>query len=180
VIWPQGRPGADTARESCLSCGHAGRHASWCGDDYLGRERVEILEPIGAISERVLAKSTVGAVRAGRDLEAARQWKPKVLCAQKLSAADREWVHDRIVALTAGRQSRGDTHRERIRSTASWLGHQVRAHKVTLADADARIDRLLVALDPETNIPVLLVPFKEAKELATDSFEATFKGQAHE
>ncbi len=54
----------------------------------------------------------------------------------------------------------------------------MRSHRVTLADADARIDQLLRAFDPETAVPVLMVPLKEAKQIAADAFEATFKGES--
>ena len=108
----------------------------------------------------------------------ARAWTPPKVQASPLADGDREWVHDRIHALAGERQARGDVRRERIRSTASWLGREVSAHKVTLADADARVDRLLIAFDPETAVPVLMVPFREAKQIAADAFTSTFKGQA--
>jgi hypothetical protein len=165
-------------REPCLACGHTVGHASWCGPDYLSLERVPVAGDAG-VPEHVLERPTIGAVSAGADLEAARQWKPSG-SPSPLADDDREWVHDRIHALAAAREVRADVHRERIRSTASWLGHQVHHHKVTLADADARIDRMLKAFDPESSVAILLVPFKEARQIASDAFTSTFEGQAHE
>jgi hypothetical protein len=172
-------PSGDAAHEPCLACGHAGDHASWCGPDYLAQERVAISDKPGrSVPEHVLAKPTVGALRAGADLEAVKAWKPKMQ-AIPLTDDEREWVHDRIAALAAERAARSDSHRERIRSTAAWLGHQVRKHKVTLADAQARLDPLLMTFDPESAVPIVMVPFAEAKQIAADAFTSTFKGKAH-
>jgi hypothetical protein len=169
------------SHESCLACGHTEGHASWCGPDYLGQERVEAGPDSGtrAIPDHMLDKPMLGAYR-HPELAAAKRWTPPRVDVPPTTAEEREWVHDRIHALAAAREARADVHRERIRSTASWLGHQVHHHKVTLADADARIDRMLKAFDPESSVAILLVPFKEAKRIAADAFASTFEGQSHE
>jgi hypothetical protein len=134
-----------------------------------------LAEPIPG---RILAMPTIGAYR-DPDFVAAKGWQSRRVDMPPTTAEEREWVHGRIIALAAERQARSDAHRGRIRSTAAWLGREVSAHKVTLADADARIDRLLGAFDPETDVPILLVPFQEAKQIAADAFEGTFKAHAH-
>jgi hypothetical protein len=164
--------------DCCLACGHAAHHASWCGPDYLAQDRVSIFFiPTETVPEHILNKLMLGAYR-DPDLAAAKRWQPSKGDVSPTTAEEREWVHGRIIALTAEREARGDAHRERIRTTAAWLGDQVRTHKVTLADADRRIDCLLEVLDPETDVPILLVPFGEAKQIAADAFKATFKGHA--
>ena len=50
---------------------------------------------------------------------------------------------------------------------------------MTLADAEQRIDRLLKAFDPESSVAILLVPFRDAKTIASDAFTSTFEGNAH-
>jgi hypothetical protein len=127
-----------------------------------------------SIPAHVLDKPTIGAYR-DPDFVAAKAWKPKVTAAL-LTDEEREWVHGRIIALAAERQARSDAHRQRIRSVAAWLGREVSAYNVTLEDAETRIERLLGASDPETAVPVLLVPSREAKQIAADAFAATFKG----
>jgi hypothetical protein len=174
--WEPFAPDSDVP---CLSCGGVNRHAAWCGPDYLAQGRVTARPTTSSrIPAHVLDKPTIGAYR-NRDLVAAKRWQPLRVDMPPTTAEEREWVQGRIIALAAKRQARSDAHRGRIRSTAAWLGREVSAHKVTLADADTRIDRLLGAFDPETDIPILLVPFREAKQIATDAFEATFKRHAH-
>ena len=163
--------------DRCFSCGHAESHASWRGADYLAQERIAIGAAAAPIPDHVLAKPTIGAYR-DPNLNAAKRWQPPRVDAPPTTDDERAWLHDRITAFAAERQARSDAHRERIRTTAAWLGREVSAHKVTLADAEQRIDGLLEALDPETLVPVLLVPFREAKQIAADAFTSTFKGKA--
>jgi hypothetical protein len=176
MTWRHSTDSAEAACESCLACGRTEGHASWCGPDYLSIERVEV-HGTSSTPEHMLDRPMLGAYR-DPDLNAAKPWTPPKVQASPLTDDEREWVHDRMIALEAERQARGDAHRERIRTTAAWLGREVSAHKVTLADADRRIDRLLIALDPETAVPILMLPFREAKQIATDAFASTFKGQA--
>jgi hypothetical protein len=165
--------------QACLACGHAEGHASWCGDSYLAQDRVAAIAGDGApIPEHIVDRPALGAYR-DPDFAAVKRWQPPRVDVPPTTAEERAWVGERVIALAAGRQARGDAHRERIRTTAGWLGSEVSAHNVTLADADSRIDRLLVALDPETAVPVLLVPFREAKQISTDVFASTFNGDAH-
>ena len=109
-----------------------------------------------------------------RDLEAAKRWEPKVK-AEALSERERVWVADRADQLARQRSSRADAHRALIRSTAARLGRDVAAHVATLADAEARIGRLLYALDPETPVPISLVPIGQAKRLAEDAFASSYR-----
>jgi hypothetical protein len=109
-----------------------------------------------------------------RDLVTANRWEPKVN-ADALSERDRVCVADRVDELAAERRLRADAHRALIRSTAARLGRDVAAHVATLADAEARIGRLLDALDPESPVPIPLVPIKQAKRLAEDAFASTYR-----
>jgi hypothetical protein len=172
-------PSAGPAGEQCLACGHVEGHASRCGPDYLTQERVAISDDVVPTLEHILDKPMLGAFR-HPDLPAAKRWQPPRVDVPPTTDEEREWVHDRLIGLAAERQARSDAHRERIRSSASWLGHQVRKHKMTLADGDARIDRLLKAFDPASVAPILLVPFKEATEIATNAFASTFNGGARD
>jgi len=113
-------------------------------------------------------------LREEHDLGAAKRWAPKVN-AKPLSERDRVRVADRVDQLAAERRARSDAHRKRIRSTAKWLGREVAAHHVTLADAEARIGRLLDALDPESPLPISLVPIGQAKQLAENAFASAYR-----
>jgi len=109
-----------------------------------------------------------------RDLEAATRWAPKVN-AEALSERERVWVADRVDELAAERRLRAEAHRALIRSTAARFGRDVAAHVATLADAEARISRLLHALDPESPVPISIVPIDEAKRLAEDAFASAYR-----
>jgi hypothetical protein len=164
---------------ACLACGHADRHASWCGHSYLAQDLITIGAAPARIPDHVGATPMLGAYRHA-DLKAAKRWQPPRVDVPPTTDEERAWVGERVIALAAERQARSDAHRKRILTTAAWLGSEVAAHKVTLADAQARIDRLLEALDPDTAaVRVLLVPFREARQLATDAFMSTFEGHAH-
>ena len=130
------------------------------------------------IHAEMLDKPTLGAFRDSH-LEATTRWQSPVQC-EPLSDEDREWVHDRIDALAAERQARSDAHRERIRRTAGWLGREVAAHRVTLADAERRIECLLTAFDPATEVSVVMVPCGEAKQIAEQAFASTFRRRTRE
>jgi hypothetical protein len=110
-----------------------------------------------------------------RDLRAAERWQPKVRTAP-LGDEDRETVHARIAELFDERCACGAKHAGHIRKTARFLGREVAAHRVTLADAERHLDALCMALDPETPVAVALVPFREAKEIAESAFRRSFEG----
>jgi hypothetical protein len=111
------------------------------------------------------------------DLAAAEAWAPG-LGLPKLTDADRDVVHQRIDELAAERETRGDAHRERLRKTARWLGREVAAHRVLLADAERRLDALALTLDPDSVVPILAVPYAEAVDITRAAFAAGFNQKA--
>jgi hypothetical protein len=106
------------------------------------------------------------------ELEALKRWNPPKL--PPLSDQDRARLNemfDKRVDTSAGRR---DAHREHIRKTALYLGREVAAHRVTVDDADRRLQRLIDLPDPETLVAVVLVARHEAEAIARDAFRAGY------
>jgi hypothetical protein len=114
---------------------------------------------------------------ADRELEELRHaacWEPN-LKLPSLTDAERNQVHARIDDLCSERLARIEIHRERIERTARWLGREVAAYRLTLTDADARLDRVVSVMDSESEFPHFLVPIREGLELARTAFQAAFE-----
>jgi len=111
------------------------------------------------------------------ELEALRHaacWEPH-LDLPLLTDAERDVVHQRIDGLAAERETRSDAHRDRLRSTAGWLGREVASHRVLLADAQDRLERLARTADADSLVPMFLVPYREAIDLIVAAFAAQWK-----
>jgi hypothetical protein len=92
----------------------------------------------------------------------------------RLTDDERDQVHDRIDELVAERLRRGDAHRDRLRRTGYHLGAEVAAYRVTMDDANRRVGHMAVMPDPESVVPLLLVPYREAVDIAGEAFAAGF------
>jgi hypothetical protein len=75
-------------------------------------------------------------------------------------------VFDRLVEARATRRR---AHEQRLVSTARRLGRAVRRHEVTVADADAQLDRLALTLDSDSP-RVAIVPYRQGVALLRDAF----------
>jgi hypothetical protein len=117
--------------------------------------------------------------RSAADLEglrAAASWQAN-LNLPKLSDAEREQVHVYLDELTTEHLARRDVHRDRLRRAGHHLGREVAAHKVTIDEANRRIDQLAERVDTESLVPMPLVPYPEAVDIAGKAFAAGFEGR---
>jgi hypothetical protein len=129
------------------------------------KERLERLGIEGAAADELILEVRATEERENPDLEAAKAWTPKVE-AGPLEDEDRAEIYMRIDELVRERQARAEKHRARIERTTAWLVGEVEAGRVQRRDAEARLRRLCSRLDPETQTPILLVPFAEADLIA--------------
>jgi hypothetical protein len=98
-----------------------------------------------------------------------------VLCdVPPLTDAERVRVHELLAALSEARAVRVAAHRERLEQVAHRLGRRVAAHEVTRRAAALRLDALAMACDPECPVPLLLIPYRDALDLARAAFAAGF------
>ena len=72
------------------------------------------------------------------------------------------------------RAARVEAHRHKLAGLARHLGAEVREHRLTVADAERRLDQLAAQLDPESPVPIALVPWRDAHRLARDKFAEGF------
>jgi hypothetical protein len=84
----------------------------------------------------------------------------------RLTSEERDEVHERLEALSDERVARQRAHEQRIISVARHLGREVTAHRVTLQDAERRLD----ALASVHHDVVLLIPYYQAVAVARDAF----------
>jgi hypothetical protein len=93
----------------------------------------------------------------------------------RLDDADRDGVHDLIQKFSEERSVRVAEQRQKIVSSARRLGREVRAHRVTLDNAEAQLDRYALTLDQESP-PIPLIPYREAAAIAREAFAEGFGG----
>jgi hypothetical protein len=110
------------------------------------------------------------------DLRAAACWEPG-LDLPPLSDKERDFVHRRLDGLTTERVQRRDAHRERLRRTGHYLGREVAGHRVTLQDAEQRLERLARTPDPDDLTPTYLISYREGIQLARAAFLSGFGGK---
>jgi hypothetical protein len=84
----------------------------------------------------------------------------------RLSDDEQDWVHRRLEELSAKRAARQRAHEQRIISGARHLGREVAAHRVTLQDAERRLDALVSVRDDVA----MLIPYFRAVAVARDAF----------
>jgi hypothetical protein len=102
------------------------------------------------------------------DLERrAARYSPEML--SRLTDADRDHVHCLLEEFSAEREARRRAHEQRLISTARRLGREVRAHLVTMPDAERRLDALALTLDQDSP-PIPIVPYRQAVAILRDAF----------
>jgi hypothetical protein len=90
-----------------------------------------------------------------------------------LTDEDQDEVHRLLDAYATARAGRVATHRARLIREACRLGHEVRAYRVTLADAERQLDTLARMTDPETpEIEIALIDYQEACEIIRGAFRS--------
>jgi hypothetical protein len=97
------------------------------------------------------------------------------LRAARLTDGERARVEARMRELGEQRAARRAQHQAKLEREGHRLGRKVRAYRMTLTDADRRLDGLVHALDPE--MPVALVPFREGAAIAAAAFAAAFEAE---
>jgi hypothetical protein len=93
---------------------------------------------------------------------------------RRLTDAEREFVQRRIDELSEERESRSEAHRERLASKARHFGREVAQHRMLLPDAQRRLESLALTTDPESLVPILLVPYRESIQIIEGAFVAAF------
>jgi hypothetical protein len=86
----------------------------------------------------------------------------------------------RFVKLWAARCDRVDAQKKRLRAAAFRLAQQVAAYQLTASDAQVRVERLIAAPDPDSQVPVPLLAAREANEIATEAFRQGFTSMRKE
>jgi len=76
---------------------------------------------------------------------------------------------DELLDARADRQRR---HLEAIEKRAGWAGREVGAGRMTLADAEAAVQRLVERLDDDSPVMLRLVPFDVGVATARRAFRA--------
>jgi hypothetical protein len=122
-------------------------------------------------ADRVCA-AAAGRVEAARiaALPPREPWPP-------LSDDERAEVHALLDKLSTEHVARIAEHRQRLMSSARRLGREVAAHRVTLADAEARLNRLALTLDQDEP-PIAGVPYREAVAIVRDAFAEGLGGSS--
>ena len=85
---------------------------------------------------------------------------------RRLSTQERDEVHERLEELSNERATRWRAHEQRVISAARHLGREVAAHRVTIQDAERRLEALASVRDDV----VLLIPYDQAVAVARDAF----------
>lgn len=75
-----------------------------------------------------------------------------------------------FVSAWAESERRADAHRRRVVAVARKLGADVGTGRTTAADARARLNNLAHALDESAPIPLEILPWRVADELAREAF----------
>ena len=88
----------------------------------------------------------------------------------KLSDDDLERCHDLIDQDVGARVAAADAHRALLARRARYLAGEVKAYRVTLADAEQKLARLAEGLDPDFPVARYLVRWPEACEIVRASF----------
>jgi hypothetical protein len=96
--------------------------------------------------------------------------------ASRLTDSEREQVHARLDELTQERRARVAKHIARLWRNGEQLGKQVAAHEMTLTDAYAAFDRQAAQQDPESPVPLFIVPYAIASEILREAFAKGFGG----
>jgi hypothetical protein len=84
-------------------------------------------------------------------------------------------VHELLDEYSRERVRRSDAHRARLARTAHRLGREVAEYRVTLANAEQRLDALAGQLDETAGVPIVLVPWLEARGLIRDAFAGVLR-----
>jgi hypothetical protein len=110
------------------------------------------------------------------DLDAARRWQPRngAPSLAPLSDDERPSVADRVDELVSERVARSAAYRERIARAAYRFGVAVAAHRMTRQHAERNLRSLLFAYDPQTAVPLLIVPYRIGVRIAGDAFRRAY------
>jgi acyl-CoA reductase-like NAD-dependent aldehyde dehydrogenase len=94
----------------------------------------------------------------------------------RLTDTDRKAVHERLGELSEQRAGRVAAHRQRLVGGARRLARDVSEYRVTIADAEARLEVLALTHNPETpEVPVALIDYRHACEIVNEAFAAAWK-----
>jgi hypothetical protein len=88
----------------------------------------------------------------------------------KLEPDELDRCHQLFDEQVAARGARVDEHRELLARRAQWLASEVKAYRCTLADAQARLERLADQYDDEIPIAIRLLPVAEARAIVECAF----------
>jgi hypothetical protein len=97
-----------------------------------------------------------------------------------LTDDQREIVHEQLDVLCAERLARRGAHCERLASRAWFFGREVAMHRVLLKDAQNRLEAMALLPDPESLVPMLLVPHGEAIAIIEREFGASYRSARSE
>jgi hypothetical protein len=91
-----------------------------------------------------------------------------------LTDSERQRVHELLDQYTAEHERRVRERAALIERAAHKLGGQVARHDLTRAEAAARLDQLATHVDDTCPVPLYLIPYREALDIARRAFAAGF------
>ena len=100
---------------------------------------------------------------------------PQMPSCPRLTDTERETVHRLLAEFSEQRAARVEAHKQRLSSSAQYLGREVAAYRVTLTDAEQRLEALAGQLDETAGVPIVLVPWLEARGLIRDAFAGALR-----
>jgi len=106
----------------------------------------------------------------------AEQYEPKPW--PRLTDGERDDVHWLLDKFSDERATRAAAHCQRLVSRARHLGREVRAHRVTVDDAERRLDVLAGTTEDESGTPIAVVLYGEAIAIARHAFAEGFGEQS--
>jgi hypothetical protein len=106
------------------------------------------------------------------DLEAARHWQPGEWALSAGEQAELAVMFDRVCA--EAEQKRAE-HRARIRRAARWLGVEVAEHRITISDAERRLEAVATACDADGPGRMFILPYREAVAIAESAFADSYR-----
>lgn len=87
-----------------------------------------------------------------------------------LTSEEREVVHTRLDELVEERTQRVEAHRRRTGRLALSMGRRVARGEVTVETATRRLNEVAHALDPDIAVPIFILPWAEAEEIALHAY----------
>jgi hypothetical protein len=85
--------------------------------------------------------------------------------------AELEAIFDKVVADHNAKVGR---HVARLQRAACSLGVRVARHEVTLEDATRRLDSIIAMTDPDSEVPIVLLSYRDGMEIAKRAFLSAF------